>query len=241
MTLARAGRDPVSLSEEFEPTAETIRKWVAAAGRQEGGRERGDAPAAAGDGLCATERDELARLRRENRQLRVERDILSRAGAWFARDWGGGVRFFRFMSANQAVFPVATMARVLGVSKAGYYAWLKRPAFAHALADASLLKRVRTIRASSYETYGSPRVHAELWAGREKHGRERVAGLMRAAGLVGASRRWAGLWRSATAARRPMCAHLWGRSATPVTTPCAKLLRHTGMRAAGAAPVRVPG
>ncbi len=41
--LARAGRDPVSLSKEFEPTAETIRKWVAAADRREGGRERGEA------------------------------------------------------------------------------------------------------------------------------------------------------------------------------------------------------
>ncbi len=90
--LARAGRDPVSLSKEFEPTAETIRKWVAAADRSAGirggSREKGDAPAATGDGLSATERDELARLRRENKQLRVERDILSRAAAWFARETG---------------------------------------------------------------------------------------------------------------------------------------------------------
>ena len=49
------------------------------------------------------------------------------------------------MSANQASFPLAAMARVLGVSKAGYYAWLQRPASAHAMADAALLKRVRTI------------------------------------------------------------------------------------------------
>ena len=50
------------------------------------------------------------------------------------------------MSANQACFPIAAMARVLGVSKAGYCAWLQRPASAHAVADAALLKRVRTIR-----------------------------------------------------------------------------------------------
>ncbi len=43
------------------------------------------------------------------------------------------------MSANQATFPVATMARVLGVSEAGYYAWRSRPPSAHALADAALL------------------------------------------------------------------------------------------------------
>jgi len=105
------------------------------------------------------------------------------------RDRGRAVRVFGFMSANQATFPVATMARVLGVSEAGYYAWLRRPPSAHALADAALLKRVRTVHASSRETYGSPRVHAELRAGGEKHGRKRVARLMRAAGLVGASRR----------------------------------------------------
>ena len=82
---------------------------------------------------------------------------------------------------------------MLGVSEAGYYAWLKRPPSAHAVADAALLKRVRTIHASSRETYGSPRVHAELQAGGAAHGRKRVARLMRAAGLVGASRRRAGV------------------------------------------------
>jgi putative transposase len=50
------------------------------------------------------------------------------------------------MSANQAGFPIAAMARVLGVSKAGYYAWVQRPASAHAMADAALLKRIRTIQ-----------------------------------------------------------------------------------------------
>lgn len=57
-------------------------------------------------------------------------------------------------------------------------AWLKRPPSAHTLADALLLKRLRTIHANSRETYGSPRVHAELRAGGEKHGRKRVARLM---------------------------------------------------------------
>ena len=79
------------------------------------------------------------------------------------------------------------------MSEAGYYAWLKRPASAHTLADAALLKRVRAIHAISRETYGSPRVHAELRAAGETHGRKRVARLMRAAGLVGASRRRAGV------------------------------------------------
>jgi putative transposase len=93
------------------------------------------------------------------------------------------------MSAHQAVFPIATMARVLGVSKAGYYAWLRRSPSAHAAADAVLLQRIKTIHVTSRETYGVPRVHAELRAGGEKHGRKRVARLMRAAGIVGVSRR----------------------------------------------------
>jgi putative transposase len=93
------------------------------------------------------------------------------------------------MSASQAMFPVSTMARVLGVSRAGFYAWLSRPASEHAQADAALLKRIRTVHATARETYGSPRVHAELRAGGEKHGRKRIARLMRKAGLVGASRR----------------------------------------------------
>jgi len=84
------------------------------------------------------------------------------------------------MNANQAIFPIATMARVLGVSEAGYYAWRHRLPSAHALADAVLLKRVRTVHASSRETYGAPRVHAALRADGGKHGRKRVARLMRA-------------------------------------------------------------
>lgn len=93
------------------------------------------------------------------------------------------------MSAHQAVFSIATMARVLGVSKAGYYAWRHGAPSAHAAADAKLLKRIRTIQVTSHETYGAPRVHAELQAGGEKHGRKRIARLMRAVGIVGVSRR----------------------------------------------------
>ncbi len=93
------------------------------------------------------------------------------------------------MSTNQALFPVASMARVLGVSTAGYYAWRNRPPSVHARADADLLKRVRTVHAMSY---GAPRVHAQLRAEGDRHGRKRIARLMPAAGLVGASHRQGG-------------------------------------------------
>jgi putative transposase len=93
------------------------------------------------------------------------------------------------MSTNQALFPIAAMARVLGVSTAGYYAWRDRPPSAHAQADATLLKQVRTVHASSRQVYGAPRIHAQLWADGVRHGRKRIARLMREAGLVGACHR----------------------------------------------------
>ena len=75
--LVRAGRTPEELGKEFEPTAQAIRNWVRQADRDEGRRE---------DGLTTAEREEVRRLRRENKQLRLEREILSKAAAWFARE-----------------------------------------------------------------------------------------------------------------------------------------------------------
>lgn len=75
--LARSGRSVDSLAREFEPTAQTIRSWVKQADIDEGRRE---------DGLTTVEREELKRLRRENRELKMEREILKKAAAWFARE-----------------------------------------------------------------------------------------------------------------------------------------------------------
>ncbi len=80
--LVRAGRDPDDLAREFEPTTQSIRHWVNVADRTDGRREEKV------EVVTPTERDELIRLRRENKQLRQERDILSRAAAWFARETG---------------------------------------------------------------------------------------------------------------------------------------------------------
>ena len=77
--LARSGRTPESLGREFEPSAESIRNWVRQADRDEGLRE---------DGLTSVEREEVRRLRREVKQLRMEREILKKAAAWFARESG---------------------------------------------------------------------------------------------------------------------------------------------------------
>jgi len=91
--------------------------------------------------------------------------------------------------AHQAVYPVATMCRVLEVSRSGYYAWRKRGPSARAQADAALTERIREVHEDSRKTYGSPRIHAELQEEGQRVGRKRVARLMGAAGLEGASRR----------------------------------------------------
>ena len=77
--MVRAGRSPDDLAEKFEPTAQSIRNWVAQAERDAGQRP---------DGLTTDEREELRRLRRENKSLREEREILKKAAAWFARETG---------------------------------------------------------------------------------------------------------------------------------------------------------
>ena len=93
------------------------------------------------------------------------------------------------MSAHQAQFRIATMARVLGVSTSGYYAWRRRPPSARAQADADLTARVEEIHTRSCGTYGAPRIHAELAEAGVAVSRKRVARVMRAADIAGVSRR----------------------------------------------------
>ena len=75
--LVRKGRTPEELGRQFEPSAQAIRNWVKQVALDAGERT---------DGLTTAEREELRRLRREVRQLREERVILSKAAAWFARE-----------------------------------------------------------------------------------------------------------------------------------------------------------
>jgi putative transposase len=84
---------------------------------------------------------------------------------------------------------VSLMTRVLGVSRAGYYAWAGREPSAHERADAALAERITAIHAATKGIYGAPRIHAELAAGGRRHGRKRIARLMRRSGIVGVSRR----------------------------------------------------
>jgi transposase len=77
--LAHAGRSIRELAREFEPSEQTIRNWIKQSELDAGLRR---------DGVTSHEREELGRLRRENRRLKQERDILAKAAAWFARETG---------------------------------------------------------------------------------------------------------------------------------------------------------
>lgn len=79
VALARKGRPVSELAEEFEPSEQTIRTWLQQADADEGLRT---------DVLTTAEREELSQLRKENRRLQQERDILAKAAAWFARETG---------------------------------------------------------------------------------------------------------------------------------------------------------
>ena len=93
---------------------------------------------------------------------------------------------FKLIDAQRASYSIAVLCRMLGVSKSGYYAWRGRPPSERRWQDALLIEKIREIHSRSRETYGSPRVHAELRSlGVRRCGRRRVARLMRSAGLRG--------------------------------------------------------
>ena len=95
---------------------------------------------------------------------------------------------YRFIAAEAGHHPVALSCRVLGVARAAFYAWRERAPAARARADAELTAVIHRLHAESRATYGAPRIHADLRAAGRRHGRKRVARLMRQAELVGCPR-----------------------------------------------------
>ncbi|WP_347255103.1 IS3 family transposase [Brachymonas denitrificans] len=182
--LVRAGRSPAELSREFGVTAQSITNWVGQAAIDSG------KPLPGKEGLTTAEREELVRLRRQLRQVQMERDILGKGYSLVCgsqrRDFN---EVFGLVMANQADLPVRTMCRVLGVSASGFYAWLDRSPSQRSIANAVMTERIRQVHKDSYESYGMPRVRAELMEQGACISRQRVARLMRSARLQGISKR----------------------------------------------------
>jgi putative transposase len=95
------------------------------------------------------------------------------------------VRCFRLIEAEKAQHPVSLLCDVLGVSRAGYYAWKDRPPSERRLRDLELVALIEEIHRDSEGSYGWPRMHAELRHRGVRVSRKRVARLMRQAGLSG--------------------------------------------------------
>jgi len=122
--LARTGRSPASLTKEVGPPSWTISRWLKQDSR----------------GTYA-----------EKRKLQKEREILSKAAAWFCHRRDALEALFGFVGANQATHSVRVICRVLEISRSGYYAWLQRPMSARARQDLWLTgrsKRFTAVRAA---------------------------------------------------------------------------------------------
>ena len=179
--LVRAGRSPSELAKEFEPTAQTIQNWIRQADRDEGLRK---------DGLKSDEREELRRLRRENKQFAHRaRDIVKSSGLVRSGDRRDTRKIFAFVKAHQARWPIATQCRVLGVSLSGYYARRTRPPSKRAKVDMDLKKHIKAFHTRSDSTYGAPRIWKDLMDIGILVGKKRVARLMREMTICGVSRR----------------------------------------------------
>jgi putative transposase len=93
------------------------------------------------------------------------------------------------MTANRAEYPIEIMARSMGMSRSGFYAWQSREPSARDIADRELMDLIRQIHVASRDSYGAPRIHAEPADSGVHVGRKRVERLMKAVGLAGVSRR----------------------------------------------------
>lgn len=130
VTLARAGRSSSELAVASEPSEQTINDGIVDAAANRGAR-----PGV----LTGDEREELNRVRRENRRLKVERDILGHAAGWFAR----GIRNDTAPCLRRCECESGHARNCQQVSRAGrlrdsYPAWRARAVSRHARLDTEI-------------------------------------------------------------------------------------------------------
>jgi transposase-like protein len=170
------GKTVAQVARDLDLTPSALTGWV---DRARADRTKGKT------GLTTEARQELSHLRKEVRELRMERDLLKkprpssrkRASEVFARRGGEG----QLLGGSDV--------RVARCSRSGFYAWRRRAPSAHAREVDQLRVQVRAAHEIGRRYYGSPRVHRELRASGVRVSRKRVIRLMQEQGLVARVRR----------------------------------------------------
>jgi transposase InsO family protein len=90
---------------------------------------------------------------------------------------------FQFISEHRETFKVGRMCKLLNVSPSGYHAWLKRPESHRSRQNRALEAKIRVLHAASHGIYGAPRIHQDLIDDGIRCGKNRVARIMREAGI----------------------------------------------------------
>jgi transposase-like protein len=161
--LVRSGRKPGELAKELGCHATSILSWACMAGVAHGTTTTQSAM------LNADERHELIELRRK-----LSQDVYP---------------VYALIAGNQAELPVRAMCKTLKVSASGFYGWLNRPMCQRQKANITLTAQIREAFIASDETYGMPRIRAELMDAGIVASRKRIAALMRHGHMRGVSRR----------------------------------------------------
>ncbi|MFC5833137.1 IS3 family transposase [Nonomuraea insulae] len=189
--LSDPARTYASVARDLGINRETLRLWVKEAradGTAGGAKKAGPAKKPASGPISSDDvlEEENKQLRARVRELELERDILRRAAKYFAgRD--ELVSRFEFVADHVGAFGVKRLCRVLGLSRSGFYRWMKAASAraARAAADAALAEEIKQIHEEFDSTYGSPRVTAELRGKGREVNHKRVARVMRRFGIVG--------------------------------------------------------
>ncbi|MHB1843525.1 MAG: IS3 family transposase [Deltaproteobacteria bacterium] len=171
--VLKEGKSVTRVAKELDLRPSSLSRWVEQARVDAGKSTRGT--------LTTEEKEELARLRKEVRELRLEREILKKRGGLLRE--GERVRFA--FVAEKAEQGFARLCRALAVSPSGYYAWRRRPQSAHDLEDERLRVLVHEAHQRGRTYYGSPRVHRALVKQGVHVSRRRIIRLMQEEGLIG--------------------------------------------------------
>ncbi|MFC1611460.1 IS3 family transposase [Myxococcota bacterium] len=169
-----SNKTAAEVARDLGVSGKSLRDWI-----KQHEIDRGKGPVGA---LTTEEKQELARLRRENRELRMERENIKKSDGLLRQ--GKSMRF-TFIDAERASFPVTTLCRVLQVTRNGFYAWLKRPESRRRRRDRQLAVKIKAFHQASRGTYGSPRIYDDLKEEGESVSKKRVARIMRENGVSG--------------------------------------------------------